>query len=165
MSEITRERVYRKQIRLPPKTVQLFDKFREVFDQDNKLPFPSCKKILYMIKANKLFEEKYIDTSIGGRKQKIIVNSIIMGVYESDKETIIRGFKMAYLYNEKVSALDGELMSLLNRPVSEKINQLTYTDYIFRNPDKRLIVTPSDISNKPTSQTRTPIIPITSNIS
>lgn len=102
------------------------------------------KKLRYLIQANNLFESGYIEKVDGKgkfRKDKIITNSVYLGYYENDEYIVIRAFKRADVFNDKMNELDSKLCALYGVDMDNKIDRIEYCDYIMKKvKDERIIV-------------------------
>ena len=108
-----------------------------------KLP-KNGKKLKYLIKANNLFESGYIekvDRQGKLHKDKVITNSVYLGYYENDEYIVIRAFKRADIFNDKMNELDSKLCALYGVDIDNKIDRIEHCDYIMRKvKDERIIV-------------------------
>ena len=107
-----------------------------------KLP-KNGKKLKYLIKANNLFESGYIekvDRQGKLHKDKVITNSVYLGYYENDEYIVIRAFKRADIFNDKMNELDSKLCALYGVDIDNKIDRIEHCDYIMRKvKDERII--------------------------
>ena len=108
-----------------------------------KLP-KNGKKLKYLIKANNLFESGYIEkVDRQGKlyKDKVITNSVYLGYYENDEYIVIRAFKRADIFNDKMNELDSKLCALYGVEIDNKIDRIEHCDYIMKKvKDERIIV-------------------------
>lgn len=114
----------------------------------NRYPYPAAMNLRYFLQANKLFETDYIEkTDTDGRtkKEKIISRSASLGCFETETEIKIRAYKNADLFNDKMSDLDSGLSALYGLPIDNKIDTISYCEYVFKKAkDKRIVVARSD---------------------
>lgn len=108
-----------------------------------KLP-KNGKRLKYLIKANNLFENGYIEKiDKQGKlyKEKVITNSVYLGYYENEEYIVIRAFKRADMFNDKMNELDSKLCALYGVNIDNKIDRIEYCDYIMKKiKDERIIV-------------------------
>lgn len=108
-----------------------------------KLP-KNGKRLKYLIKANNLFENGYIEKiDKQGKlyKEKVITNSVYLGYYENEEYIVIRAFKRADMFNDKMNELDSKLCALYGINIDNKIDRIEYCDYIMKKiKDERIIV-------------------------
>ncbi|MDR0489872.1 MAG: hypothetical protein LBH28_01310 [Oscillospiraceae bacterium] len=111
----------------------------------NRYPYPAAKNLRYFLEANKLYETDYIEKSDKhGRmkKEKIIVNSACLGCIEDETKLVIRAYKNADCFNDKMNNLDTGLSALFGLVIDNKIDKVSYCDYYFlKIPDKRITMT------------------------
>lgn len=120
--------------------------------------------IKYFIEANKLYETTTIqryDSNNKIKTEKIISNSACIGYYEDDVYIILRAYKNADMFNDKVSNLDSGLSALLSLPIENKVNTISYCDYIFKKRADRRI----NVSSNEKSYNNIPLLPLNSNLS
>ncbi|ANU71375.2 otitis media-associated H10 [Erysipelotrichaceae bacterium I46] len=102
------------------------------------------KKLRYLIQANNLFESGYIEKVDSKGKicrDKVIINSVYLGYYENDEYIVIRAFKRADIFNDKMNELDSKLCALYGVDIDNKIDRIKYCDYIMKKvKDERIIV-------------------------
>lgn len=102
------------------------------------------KRLKYLIKANNLFENGYIEKiDKQGKlyKEKVITNSVYLGYYENEEYIVIRAFKRADMFNDKMNELDSKLCALYGVNIDNKIDRIEYCDYIMKKiKDERIIV-------------------------
>lgn len=110
----------------------------------NRYPYPICKAIRYFIHANDLYSTSYrekYDRSGKIIKEKYTSKSAFIGCKENKEQLIIRAYKMADKFNDKMNDLDTGLCALLGLDIENKIDKNTYCDYIFRKAkDKRITI-------------------------
>lgn len=128
-----------------------------------KLP-NNGKKLRYLIKANNLFESEYfekIDRQGKLHKDKVITNSVYLGYYENDEYIVIRAFKRADVFNDKMNELDSKLCALYGIDIDNKIDRIGYCDYILKKAkDERIIVK----GTRDKSINKTVYLPLNNNI-
>lgn len=101
----------------------------------------------YFIEANNLYETQKDDTG-----KSTIINSARLGYWENEEEFIIRAYKQADKFNEKMNVLDNSLSALTGFPVENKIDTIKYCDYYFKKKKfERIIVEGNASKNKNTS--------------
>lgn len=101
----------------------------------------------YFIEANNLYETQKDDTG-----KSTIINSARLGYWENEEEFIIRAYKQADKFNEKMNVLDNSLSALTGFPVENKIDTIKYCDYYFKTKKfERIIVEGNASKNKNTS--------------
>lgn len=140
--------------------------WKRYFKFKNKTTY--SKLLRYFIKSNKLYENENIECDViekGHRKKKhkkIIVSSARLGYLEEPEQITIRAFKDANSFTDKMSQLDTGLSALLALEIDNKLDTITYTDYIFKkNKDKRIVV-----SNKNENRKNTTVnLPLNNNLS
>lgn len=119
------------------------------------------KKIIqaleYFIEANNLYETQKDNTG-----KVIIVNSVKLGYWEDEEKFIIRAYKQADKYNEKMNSLDTSLSSLVGLPIDNKIDTIQYCDYLFRTKKFERIVLDCNTTNNKNNST---LIPLNSQLS
>lgn len=127
-------------------------------------------KLRYFLKSNNLYEcetieyETFKNGSIKKEHEKVITSSARLGFFEDDEKIIIRAYKDANNFNEKMIQLDSGLNALLGLDIDNKIDTNTYCDYIFKkNRDKRIIVTSE--SKSTTIYNDSLYIPLNNNLS
>lgn len=103
--------------------------------------------IEYFLEANQLYEtgtvQRYRNNQLV--TEKVIIRSACIGYYENNDYIILRSYKNADRFNERMSKLDTGLSSLLGLPIENKRESIRYCDYIFKKQaDKRIIVTTGD---------------------
>lgn len=124
------------------------------------------EKLVYFIRANKLYEIEVIDRKgvFGNNveREKVITNSVRLAYLEDDNFLRVRAYKKADIFNDKMNILDSGLSALFGLPLYNKIDTLQYCEYEFKKKlDKRIIVTSSERKNYNES-TR---IPLNNNLS
>ena len=111
-----------------------------------RYPFPSAERLRYFLEANKLFETGYKEKQDGnGRivKEKIYSNSAFLGCWEdnNNERIIIRAYKRGDAFTDKMNDLDTGLSALFKLDIDNKIDTISYCDYIFKKMhDKRIII-------------------------
>jgi hypothetical protein len=122
------------------------------------------KQLQYFISANKLYEtETYEVRDKDGkiRKQEQICNYAIFGYWEDYDKLIIRAYKRADIFSEKMNSFDTLLQALTGMTLDQKNDTITYCDYIFKKErDKRLIVS----SEEKIKYNDSTIIPLNNNL-
>lgn len=122
------------------------------------------EQLQYFISANKLYEtESYevIDKDGKKRKEERCSNSVVLGYWEDCYKLIIRAYKQADIFSERMNSFDTLLQALTGMTLDQKNDTITYCDYIFKKErDKRLIVS-SEESIKYNNST---IIPLNNNL-
>ncbi len=120
--------------------------------------------IKYFIEANKLYETATVQRYDSNNKiitEKIISNSACIGYYEDEEYIVLRAYKNADMFNDKMSNLDTGFTALLGLPIENKIDKIIHCDYIFKKQaDKRIVVS----SNGNTSNNNTALVPLNSNL-
>ena len=94
-------------------------------------------------------------------KEKVVSNSAIFGYLVNDKEIIIRAYKQGDIYTDKMNEFDTSLSALLGLPLENKVDAISYCDYIFnRYKDKRIIINHSNAAYNNTT-----LLPLSNNLS
>lgn len=124
------------------------------------------EQLQYFISANKLYETETIE-AIGrdgkSKREARISNYARFGYKENKDELIIRAYKCADKFSEKMNSFDTMLQSLTTLPLNEKNDNISYCDYHFKkHPDKRLIVSGN---NDKLNFNKTTTIPLNNNLS
>ena len=125
------------------------------------------KKLLqYFISANKLYETETIEV-IGRdgktRKDSHCSNYAKFGYWENETELIIRAYKLADKFSDKMNNFDTLLQALIKLPLNAKNDTISYCDYHFKKQaDKRLFVSSNNDNLEYNSST---VIPLNNNIS
>lgn len=125
------------------------------------------KKLLqYFISANNLYETETIEV-IGRdgktRKDSHCSNYAKFGYWENETELIIRAYKLADKFSDKMNNFDTLLQALIKLPLNAKNDTISYCDYHFKKQaDKRLFVSSNNDNLEYNSST---VIPLNNNIS
>lgn len=121
------------------------------------------KKLLFFLKSNNFFQTETIeikDSNNRIKKEKIIINSVVIGFIETDTELIIRAYKDGDCFTDKMNDLDTSLSALFNLPLENKFDRISFCDYTFnKSKDERIIV-----QNKSTFYNKTTLLPLTHNL-
>lgn len=131
---------------LPVLVYLLFEIWKFYYRQRNK-PSKMAEKLLYFIRANKLYETEMIeknDSENNVERVKIVTNSAVFGFCEDEETLIVRGYKNADVFNDKISSLDTGLSALVGSTVYNKVDKISYCDYYFRKKQDERIVMASD---------------------
>lgn len=124
------------------------------------------EQLQYFISANKLYETETIeaiDRDGKPKREALISNYARFGYKENEDELIIRAYKCADKFSEKMNSFDTMLQSLTALPLNEKNDNISYCDYHFKkHPDKRLIVSGN---NDKLEFNKTTTIPLNNNLS
>lgn len=118
----------------------------------NKPDKKVIEALKYFIEANNLYETQKDDTG-----KVIIINSAKLGYWEDEEKFIIRAYKQADKYNEKMNSLDTSLSSLVGLPIDNKIDSIKYCDYVFRTKKFERIVVDCNITNNKNNSTLIPL--------
>ena len=125
-------------------------KFYVLSEQKRKNSIENLLK--YYIKTNNL----YTTDSAG-----FIINFAIFGFLQDDENITIRAYKQGDNFSDKLNNLDTSLSALLNLPLENKLDNISYCDYIFkRNKDNRIV-----ISNNKLIYNNSTNIPLNNNLS
>lgn len=121
------------------------------------------KRLLFFLKSNNLYQtetvEKY-DTNNNIKKEKIIYNSAMLGYLITAEEITIRAYKQGDIFSNKMNEFDTSLCALLDLPLENKIDTISYCDYIFsRHKDSRII-----IAGTKSVYNNTSLLPLSSNL-
>lgn len=121
------------------------------------------KRLLFFLKSNNLFQtetvERY-DRDNNIKKEKVIYNSAIFGYLITEHEITIRAYKQGDIFTDKMNEFDTSLCALLNLPLENKADAISYCDYIFcRYKDNRIL-----ISNTGTTYNSTTLLPLSTNL-
>lgn len=150
-------------ILLPVLVYLLFKIWQFYYKQRNK-PSKIAEKLLYFIKANKLYETEMIeknDAENNVERVKIVTNSAVFGFCEDEETLIVRGYKNADVFNDKISSLDTGLSALVGLTVYNKVDKISYCDYYFRKKqDERIVMA----SNQGKAHNDSIYIPFNSNL-
>lgn len=132
-------------------------------NEKNKLENKIKQWLLFFLNSNKLFQTETIEVSDrDGRikKEKIISNSAMLGYLITDTEITIRAYKQGDIFTDKMNGLDSSLSALLALPLENKLENISYCDYIFsRYKDKRIV-----IDNAKTVYNPSTLLPLSSNL-
>lgn len=106
----------------------------------------------YYIKTNNF----YTTDSTG-----FITNFAIFSFLQDDENITIRAYKQGDNFSDKLNTLDTSLSALLNLPLENKLDNISYCDYIFKkNKDNRIVISEDKlIYNNSTN------IPLSNNLS
>ncbi|PFT78466.1 otitis media-associated H10 [Bacillus thuringiensis] len=150
-------------ILLPVLVYLLFNIWKFYYKQRNK-PSKIAEKLLYFIKANKLYETEMIekkDSENNIERVKVVTNSAVFGFCEDEETLIVRGYKNADVFNDKISSLDTGLSALVGLTVYNKVDKISYCDYYFRKKqDERIVMA----SNQGKAHNDSICIPFNSNL-
>lgn len=121
------------------------------------------KRLLFFLKSNNLYQteaaEKY-DRDGEIKKEKAICNSAIFGYLITEQEITIRAYKQGDIFTDKMNGFDTSLCALLDLPLENKADTISYCDYIFsRYKDNRIV-----ISNSGTTNNITTLLPLSTNL-
>jgi S-DNA-T family DNA segregation ATPase FtsK/SpoIIIE len=123
------------------------------------------EQLQYFISANKLYEtETYEVRDKDGkmRKQEQVCNYAVFGYWEDYEKLIIRAYKRADIFSDKMNSFETLLQALTEIAIEQKNDTITHTDYIFKKKrDKRLIVS----SEETIKYNNSTIIPLNTNLS
>lgn len=132
-------------------------------NEKNKLENKIKQWLLFFLNSNKLFQTETIEVSDrDGRikKEKIISNSAMLGYLITDTEITIRAYKNGDIFIDKMNSLDSSLSALLALPLENKLENISYCDYIFsRYKDQRIV-----IDNAKTVYNPSTLLPLSSNL-
>lgn len=121
------------------------------------------KKLLFFLKSNNFFQTEMIeikDSNNRIKKEKIIINSAVIGYIETDTKLIIRAYKDGDCFTDKMNDLDTSLSALFNLTLENKLERISYCDYTFnKNKDERIVV-----QNKSNFYNQTTLLPLTSTL-
>ncbi|MEK4730627.1 FtsK/SpoIIIE domain-containing protein [Paenibacillus sp. FSL L8-0641] len=120
------------------------------------------KRLLFFLKSNNLFQtetiEKYENNKI--IKEKTIYNSAILGYLVTSEEITIRAFKQGDIFSDKMNEFDTSLCALLDLPLENKVDTISYCDYIFSlHKDNRIIIKGTELIYNITT-----LLPLSSNL-
>lgn len=122
------------------------------------------EQLQYFISANNFYEmETYEVRDKDGRirKEERISNYAVFGYWEDYDKLIIRAYKQADKFSEKMNSFDTLLQALTGMALDQKNDTITYCDYIFKKKrDKRLIVS----SEEAIKYNNSTIIPLNNNL-
>jgi energy-coupling factor transporter ATP-binding protein EcfA2 len=132
-------------------------------NQKNKLENKIKQWLLFFLNSNKLFQTETIEVSDrDGRikKEKIISNSAMLGYLITDTEITIRAYKNGDIFTDKMNGLDSSLSALLSLPLENKLENISYCDYIFsRYKDQRIVIDNANAVYNPST-----LLPLSSNL-
>lgn len=118
-------------------TLKIFKNYNKVRCRRNRRLERNLK---YFLTSNKLYTQKTIKQ--GDESIKVIVNCLNIGYFIDDKYIYLRLYKDGGIYSKQSNDFDVELCGLLGLNLDNKIETLTYCEYIFnKSRDKRIIVT------------------------
>ena len=112
-------------------------------------PQQIINKIKYLLRINNFYEVETQKSEVYNNKkkttkiitEKIITNSMQIGVKVYKKEFIIRAFKTGDSFTDKVNNLDTSLSALFKLPINKKNDTVSYCDYYFDLiQDKRITI-------------------------
>lgn len=132
-------------------------------NEKNKLENKIKQWLLFFLNSNKLFQTETIEVSDrDGRikKEKIISNSAMLGYLITDTEITIRAYKNGDIFTDKMNSLDSSLSALLALPLENKLENISYCDYIFsRYKDQRIVINNAKAVYNPST-----LLPLSSNL-
>lgn len=145
-----------------PMVYLIFKVWQWYIKKQKKLTEIVEKRLLFFLKSNNLFQtetvENYDHNKI--RKDKIIYNSAMLGYLITTKEITIRAFKQGDIFSDKMNGFDTSLCALLDLPLENKIDTISYCDYIFSlHKDSRIIIT-----GKEPGYNNTTLLPLSINL-
>lgn len=113
------------------------------------------KNLYFFLQSHNLCQIEIID------RKRVVCNSAVLGYLVGDKEIIIRAYKQGDIYTDKMNGFDTSLCALLDLPLENKIDTISYCDYIFsRYRDRQIIVNHSN-----TAYNNTTLLPLSNNLS
>lgn len=113
------------------------------------------KDLYFFLQSYNLCQAEIID------REKVVSNSAIFGYLVNETEIIIRAYKQGDIYTDKMNEFDTSLSALLGLPLENKIDTISYCDYIFnRYKDRRIIINHSNAANNNTT-----LLPFSNNLS
>lgn len=113
------------------------------------------KDLYFFLQSHNLCQIEIID------REKVVSNSAILGYLVNDKEIIIRAYKQGDIYTGKMNQFDTSLSALLGLPLENKMDTISYCDYIFnRYKDRRIIINHSNVAYNNTT-----LLPLSNNLS
>ncbi|WP_347352502.1 hypothetical protein [Acetoanaerobium noterae] len=125
-------------------SIGLYFYIRYKKNQNRKLE----KRLKQLIIHNQLFTERSLETVDDKgfvKKERQLINAVYLAYLITDEYIIIRAKKRGDLFSKKVSDLDVELSATIQRPLYNKIDKVTHTDYYFKKEsEKRLEVGTTD---------------------
>ncbi|MGO5030158.1 MULTISPECIES: FtsK/SpoIIIE domain-containing protein [Agathobaculum] len=112
------------------------------------------KNLYFFLQSYNLCQTEIID------REKVVSNSAVFGYLLNDTEIIIRAYKQGDIYTDKMNQFDTSLSALLGLPLENKIDTISYCDYIFsRYKDRRIIINHSNAAYNNTT-----ILPLSNNL-
>lgn len=113
------------------------------------------KDLYFFLQSYNLCQAEIID------REKVVSNSAIFGYLVNETEIIIRAYKQGDIYTDKMNEFDTSLSALLGLPLENKIDTISYCDYIFnRYKDRRIIINHSNATYNNTT-----LLPLSNNLS
>ena len=113
------------------------------------------KDLYFFLQSYNLCQAEIID------REKVVSNSAIFGYLVNETEIIIRAYKQGDIYTDKMNEFDTSLSALLGLPLENKIDTISYCDYIFnRYKDRRIIINHSNAAYNNTT-----LLPLSNNLS
>lgn len=127
-----------------PMAYSIFRIWKWYRKQQSQLNVYIEKWLLFFLKSNNLYQtemiEKY-DRNNKIKKEKVICNSAVFGYLITEKEITIRAYKQGDIFTDKMNGFDTSLCALFDLPLENKIDTISYCDYIFsRHKDSRIII-------------------------
>ncbi len=123
------------------------------------------KQLQYFISANKLYEtDTYEVRDKDGKmkKQEEVCNYAVFGYWEDCDKLIIRAYKRADIFSEKMNTFDTMLQALTGMILDQKNDTIIYCEYIFKKKRDQRIIVSSEETIKYNDST---IIPLNNNLS
>ena len=113
------------------------------------------KDLYFFLQSYNLCQTEIID------REKVVSNSAIFGYLVNETEIIIRAYKQGDIYTDKMNEFDTSLSALLGLPLENKMDTISYCDYIFnRYKDRRIIINHSNAAYNNTT-----LLPLSNNLS
>lgn len=113
------------------------------------------KDLYFFLQSYNLCQAEIID------REKVVSNSAIFGYLVNETEIIIRAYKQGDIYTDKMNEFDTSLSALLGLPLENKMDTISYCDYIFnRYKDRRIIINHSNAAYNNTT-----LLPLSNNLS
>ena len=113
------------------------------------------KDLYFFLQSYNLCQAEIID------REKVVSNSAIFGYLVNETEIIIRAYKQGDIYTDKMNEFDTSLSALLCLPLENKMDTISYCDYIFnRYKDRRIIINHSNAAYNNTT-----LLPLSNNLS
>lgn len=113
------------------------------------------KDLYFFLQSYNLCQAEIID------REKVVSNSAIFGYLVNETEIIIRAYKQGDIYTDKMNEFDTSLSALLGLPLENKMDTISYCDYIFnRYKDRRIIINHSNAAYNNTT-----LLPFSNNLS